>query len=248
VDWQYNGRADQREIDNSERDLRAAAVPGNPSQAFAWGVLSALLVDRGGFEEANVAARRAYDADAFLSDGQSIVFRLYLTSLLMRRWEPASQWCAQGFSRFPENWLFTFCQLTQLYMPGPTPPDVNRGWRLVGQLDTLMSPSTRPAFNLRWRMMMAAVLARAGLTDSARRTLRSARQSGSDDAQLDFYEASARVRLGDSAEAIRLIGRYLASSPEGRAFIRRDPEFEPLWSDARFQSLVGGDSAPGTKP
>jgi TolB-like protein len=238
VDWQYNGRGDQREIDSAERDLRAAAVPGNPSQAFAWGVLSALLVDRGAFEEANVAARRAYDADAFLSDAQSIVFRLYLTSLLMRQWDRASQWCAQGFSRFPERWLFSFCQLTQLYMPGPTTPDVNRGWQLVAQLDTLVPRSARPIFNARWRMMMAAVLARAGMTDSARQTLRSARQPSSRDDQLDFYEASARVRLGDKTEAISLLERYLASSPEGKAFIRRDPEFEPLWTDARFERLV----------
>ncbi|MGH7498307.1 MAG: protein kinase domain-containing protein [Gemmatimonadales bacterium] len=243
ADWQYNGRGDLGELDNAERDLRAAAVPDNPSQAFAWSVLSTLLVERGAFEEANVAARRAYDADAFLSDAQSIVFRLYLTSLLMRQWESASRWCNEGFSRFPEQWLFSFCQLTQLYMPGPSMPDVDKGWRLVAQLDTLVRPSERSMYHPRWRMMMAAVLARAGRTDSARKTLRAAQQDGAADPQLDFYEAGARARLGDNAEAIRLIGRYLTASPEAKAFIRRDPEFEQLQGDRRFQDLVG-DSTP----
>jgi eukaryotic-like serine/threonine-protein kinase len=238
IDWQYNGRADRNEVEQAERDLRAAAVPGNPSQAYAWAVLSALLVDRGAFEEANLAARRAYDVDAFVADAQSIVFRLYLTSLLMRQWERASHWCGQGFARFPDDWLFSFCQLTQLYMPGPTTPDVAKGWQLVAQLDTLMAPSARPVFKPRWRMMMAAVLARAGMTDSARRIVRAARAGNSGDAQLDFYEAGARARLGDNDDAIRLIARYLKASPEAKAFIKRDPEFEPLWGDARFQGLV----------
>jgi tetratricopeptide (TPR) repeat protein len=246
-DWQYNGRADQNEVEEAERDLRAAAVPGNPSQAFAWAVLSALLVDRGAFEEANLAARRAYDVDAFVSDAQSIVFRLYLTSLLMRQWERAAHWCGQGFARFPGDWLFSFCQLTQLYMPGPTTPDVAKGWRLVAQLDTLVAPSARPVFKQRWRMMMAAVLARAGLTDSARRTIRAARAGDSGDAQLDFYEAGARARLGENNDAIRLIRRYLEASPEAKAFIKRDPEFEPLWGDARFQGLVAEPSAGATR-
>jgi serine/threonine-protein kinase len=246
-DWQYNGRADQNEVEEAERDLRAAAVPGNPSQAFAWAVLSALLVDRGAFEEANLAARRAYDVDAFVSDAQSIVFRLYLTSLLMRQWERAAHWCGQGFARFPGDWLFSFCQLTQLYMPGPTTPDVAKGWRLVAQLDTLVAPSARPVFKQRWRMMMAAVLARAGLTDSARRTIRAARAGDSGDAQLDFYEAGARARLGENNDAIRLIRRYLEASPEAKAFIKRDPEFEPLWGDARFQGLVAEPPAGATR-
>jgi serine/threonine-protein kinase len=247
VDWQYSGRADRNEVDQAERDLRAAAVPGNPSQAFSWAVLSALLVDRGAFEEANLAARRAYDVDAFVSDAQSIVFRLYLTSLLMRQWERAAHWCGQGFTRFPGDWLFSFCQLTQLYMPGPTTPDVDKGWRLVAQLDTLVAPSARPVFRPRWRMMMAAVLARAGLTDSARRTIRAARVGDSGDSQLDFYEAGARVRLGDRDDAVRLIGRYLKMSPEAKAFIKRDPEFEPLWGNARFQGLVAETTAATTR-
>ncbi len=246
IDWQYNGRGDQHEIDDAERDLRAAAVPENPSQAFAWSVLSTLLVERGGFEEANVAARRAYEADAFLSDAPSIVFRLYLTSLLIRRWADASHWCSEGFSRFPEQWLFTFCQLTQLYMPGPEAPDVNQGWRLVAQLDTLVRPAEKVTYGPRWRMMMAAVLARAGAADSARHTMRAARQAGASDPQLDFYEAGARVRLGEKGEAIRLLARYLTTSPEARAFLRRDPEFEELRTDPRFRALVGGETARGT--
>lgn len=245
IDWQYGGRGNQHEIDEAERDLRAAAVPENPSQAFAWSVLSTLLVERGAFEEANVAARRAYEADAFLSDAQSILFRLYLTSLLMRQGENAARWCAQGFSRFPEQWLFSFCQLTLLYMPGPGSPDVDQGWRLVAQLDTLVRPAEKAMYNPRWRMMMAAVLARAGKADSARHTMRAARLAGASDPQLDFYEAGARVRLGEKSEAIHLLGRYLIGSPEAKAFLRRDPEFEELWNDSRFRALVGGDPSSG---
>ena len=55
-------------VDAAERDLRAAAVPANPSQGRAWSALSQLLQARGKVAEANLAAERAYRADAFLRD------------------------------------------------------------------------------------------------------------------------------------------------------------------------------------
>jgi serine/threonine-protein kinase len=237
-DWQLNGGANRGELEAAEQDLRAAAVPSNPTEARAWSTLSQLLNERGSFAEANLAARRAYDADAFVADGRSVLFRLYLTSLMTRQWTEAEQWCAQGYRRFPDEWLFSFCQLTLLYMPSPRRADPAAAWRLVQQLEEVAPPSERPVFLPRWRMMAAGVLARAGEADSARHTRDAARAASSNDPELDFYEAGVAVWLGERDRAVSLLQRYLASSPEAKAFIGGDPVFEPLQDDPRFQSLV----------
>jgi hypothetical protein len=88
-------------------------------------------------------------------------------------------------------------------------------------------------------MMAAGVLARAGAKDSARRTRDAARAAGAGDEELDFYEAGVDVWLGEHAESVKLIGRYLRNSPQAKAYIAGDPVFEPLHDDPRFQSLVG---------
>jgi len=237
-DWQLNGHPNDAEADSAERDLRAAAVPENPTQARAWSALSALLLARGSFAEANLAARRANEADAFLADGSTILFRLYLTSMLTRQWSEAERWCSQGYQRFDDDWRFSFCQLTLLYVPSPQRPDAAKAWQLVSQLERVTPPTERRVFWPRWRMMTAGVLARAGAADSARHTRDAARTAGAEDPELDFYEAGVDVWLGEHDRAVILLERYLAYSPGGKAAIRGDPMFEPLKANPRFQALV----------
>src|SRR6202008_3560374 len=169
---------------------------------------------RGSFAQANLAARRAYEADAFAADGRNILFRLYLPSTMTRQWTEAEQWCARGYRRFSDDWLFSFCQLTLLYMPSPERPDAEKAWRLVSQLEHVTPPSERRVLWPRWRMMTAGVLARAGATDSARRTREGARKAGAGDPELDFYEAGVAVWLGERSDAMKLLERYIAFSPD----------------------------------
>ncbi|MEO7475014.1 MAG: serine/threonine-protein kinase, partial [Gemmatimonadales bacterium] len=78
--WLATG-PDGASLEQAEQDLRRAAVPDNPSQARAWGTLSALLQATGQLGEANLVARRAYEADAYLAESAQLLFRLYHTSL-----------------------------------------------------------------------------------------------------------------------------------------------------------------------
>ncbi|HEX5962826.1 MAG TPA: hypothetical protein VFY42_03835, partial [Gemmatimonadales bacterium] len=59
-----------------------------------------------------------------------------------------------------------------------------------------------------------------------------------EDPELDFYEAEARMVLGDHAAVLRLLERYLKTNPRFRAYLRVYPLFRPLWSDPGFQALV----------
>jgi TolB-like protein len=226
--------ADSTEVRAAEADLRASAVPANPSQARAWGALSALLQYTGQFAEANLLARRAYEADAFLFDSPQILFRLYHTSLDLGREGEAVHWCDTGRSRFPGDWRFTFCELRILTQADTLQPDVAKAWSLAAALERL-SP---PAFLPRWHIIVAGVLGRAGLPDSAEAVIRRARAAAPEDPELDFYEAEVRMVLGNPEAALQLLEHYLETNPRFRTYLRVYALFRPLWSDIRFQALV----------
>jgi TolB-like protein/tetratricopeptide (TPR) repeat protein len=236
--WQYGGRGHMRGAADAERDLRAAAVPENPSQARAWSSLSSVLEHTGSFAEANLAAQRAYATDAFLAAAPSVLFRLYLTSLMLRRWKEAAEWCARGYTRFSTDWLFTFCRLSLLYEPSGQRPDPEAAWRLVAELERVIPPSERPVLTPRWRMLVAGILARAGQPDSARHTLEAARASGLGDPEMDYYEAGVHVLMRQHTPALDLLERYLGYAPQMKPDVERDPVFEPLHASPRFRALV----------
>jgi eukaryotic-like serine/threonine-protein kinase len=238
VEWLYSNQAEQAEVQGAERDLRAAAVPENPSHARAQSTLAYLLWRRGSFAEANLVARQAYEADAFLEDAPAVLDRLYATSLLLRRWDEASDWCAQGHRRFPDQWHFTLCRLTLLSMPTGENPNVPQAWRLLAEMERVTAPSEWAVLEPRWHMVVASVLARAGQHDSARRILRAARRAAAGDPELDIYEAHVRVLLGEDERALTLLERYATYSPAQRAIIRGLANFDPLRRYPRFQALT----------
>ncbi|MEP7175033.1 MAG: serine/threonine-protein kinase, partial [Gemmatimonadales bacterium] len=63
-------------LKSAQQDLEAA-VKLQPSQASAWGVLSHLYNQTGSGADVVLAARRAYEEDAYLSNADVIIFRLF---------------------------------------------------------------------------------------------------------------------------------------------------------------------------
>src|SRR2546427_5142107 len=57
----------------------------------------------GRFAEAEQSARRALDADAYLSDAATVIADLYFAMLLRERFDEAQDWCQQGIQRFPRD-------------------------------------------------------------------------------------------------------------------------------------------------
>src|SRR5688572_7119859 len=53
--------------------------------------------------EAKVAARRAYEADAFLSGTEGVLWRLYATSYDLNQLPDAVKYCNEGAQRFPDR-------------------------------------------------------------------------------------------------------------------------------------------------
>jgi serine/threonine-protein kinase len=225
----------------AEEDLRQATTI-DPSLASAWNVLSSLLYQKFNRVESNLAARRAYEEDAYLAAAPDIIWRLYATSYDLEQFVDASQWCDVGGKRYPADPRYVSCRLW-LMTTNVRPPDVAEAWRLLGELQKLSPKSTWEMKRRETEMLIAVPIARAGLRDSARRVIVRARATPELDPRSDLvgFEVIVRTLIGDKDEALRILKVYLTSHPEHRAGYARAHTwwYRPLQDDPRFRAMVG---------
>jgi TolB-like protein len=225
----------------AQQDLETATRL-SPTQVGAWNVLSVLYYQHRDLVEANRAARTAYEEDAYLASAEAILFRLFVTSYDLELFMPASDWCAKGRRRFPANPLFVQCQLMMMTTTAAD-PDVATAWRLANEAVRLTAERNRPYTQNFEQIFVAAVLARAGMADSARHVLDRSKGNADIDPQKELlgYEAFARVMLGDKDEALRLLDEYLVANPKHREGFRKIVHWwwRPIQDDPRFKALIG---------
>jgi len=227
-----------QQLDRAERDLRAA-VAADPSLASAWSRLSQLLRYRGRFAEADQAARRALEEDAYLDDAADVLNSLYNSALALGDYRAAAAWCERGRREFPADWRLLECRLTLLREDPAQRQDAALAWRLVAALDSI-DPPARAAENGRAyspvyrRMVAASVSARAGDAARARAEVARARREVGSDADLRlslaYDEAYVRLRLGERDAARRLLDELIAARPPLGNYLRRDPLFRELFT------------------
>lgn len=233
------GRADSL-LSLAERDLREA-VRLDESSARGWLALSTLLHEgRGELEEARYAARRAREADAFLTVPADIHFQFFYTSLNRSDFEDAVYWCRSGKRRYPERVDFRSCELILLATPGALEPDVDRARELVEAIRERSNPR-RASYNVGVaRRQVAAVLARAGRADSARRLLEQLEVRGPAPPPFAYEEAHVHLLLGEREAALDHLRSFLEAAPSYADEIARDPWFAALRGDPEFRDLVKG--------
>ena len=200
-------------LDDARRDLEQATNI-DPTLASAFATLSSLYYQTKDLQGAALAARRAYEEDAYLGNAPDILYRLFFTSYDLDQQRQAQRWCEEGDRRFPRDFRFLECQLYM--MTRLEQPDVPRAWRLLAGIDSLVPAPRRGVIHLREQMMVAATLARAGLKDSAHAVIERSRGTPELDPEHDLVamEAFVRTLLGEQDEAIRLLQRYVAANPE----------------------------------
>jgi eukaryotic-like serine/threonine-protein kinase len=228
-------------LKSAQEDLETA-VKIAPSQAGAWATLSHLYYQTGNLVDVKLAARRAYEEDAYLANANVVLSRLFYASYDLGQFSDAVHWCEEGQSRFPQDAKSVECQLYLLTSKAKD-PDVPRAWQLSDSLVKLAPKREQEYQRLNSHMMVAATLARAGLGDSARRVAERSRGGAEIDPTRDLMYAYAFVRtlLGDRAEAVNALKVYLAANPEKRASFADDAGwwFRGLQEDARFKELIG---------
>jgi len=241
-------------VDAAERDLRAA-VAAEPGLAGAWNKLSQVLRYRGRSAESDAMARRALREDAYLAEAGAILSRLYFGALYAADYTEARALCARGAERFPGDPRFVECRLTLMRADPSRPPDPAAATRLLAELDRLDPPERArragrayaPVFRL---AVAAAVMARAGQTDSARAMLTRARAAASGDAELRlslaYDEAYVYLLLGQPETARALLDWSFTRRPSQRAFAARDPLFRR--ARAGGEGPRAGAPAPRLRP
>ncbi|HTI05845.1 MAG TPA: serine/threonine-protein kinase [Gemmatimonadales bacterium] len=244
--WRLNLDSDSTRhaalLDSAQADLESAER-ADPSIASVHAVLSQLhyAPPREDLVAVVLEARAAYEADAYLREGETVLERLFYASYDLAQFQEARRWCDEGGRRFPKTARFLDCQLWMLLAPG-TEVDIPQAWGIAARADSLTPPAER-AFRSRLRsIIVGGAIGRAGRRDSAEHVFARARTTDQTiDAEQDLpgYEAVARAQMGDNQGAIALLRRYVATHP-GHTFQRggvlhwwwrgleRDPQFAAL--------------------
>jgi len=247
-----DGRGADALLAQAQHDLEAS-VKLAPLQAGAWGSLSHLYYQNGNLTDVLFAAQHAYDADSYLENAGTILDRLFSAAYDLEQPVDASRWCSEGARRFPGDGQFVICQLYLMTMKGQ-PPDVAKAWALASSPTLRRDQATgSPEFAVRHaRMVVAVILARAGLRDSARAVIASARAGADIDPSKDLYhdEAFAHLQAGDHVAALAALKTYLAANPDARQGFAEEPGwwFRELATEPGFKAAVGAPGERGPTP
>lgn len=236
-------------LQGGREDLERA-VEVDPDRASAYATLSLLYYEPGIADAtlAAIAARRAYETDAFLRDADWILYRLFMTNLNLQQFSQARRWCDEGQRRFSGNLSFITCDLWLMLAPGsdPTPDEV---WEVVSRVEEAAAGVNRELTVLQARMMAGAVLAKSGLPDSARSVLETAHEEYMrlDDPTREVLgmEALGWINLGELDHAIDLLKLYVVTH---HGFQRSGDMawwWRPLRDHPRFDELVTQESPSG---
>jgi len=231
-----------RLLSSARSDLEAA-VAADPTLARANITLSYLYYQTQPTDVpgALLAARHAYEEDAYLEDADKTLWRLFFGSLDLEQFSEARRWCAEGAGRFPRDYHFVQCQLWLMATPA-VPAEVGRAWHLLSSLDSLVPAPQRGFAAAQGHLLVAGALARSGLVDSARNVLRRTRQQVTHDIDPDqdllSQEAYIRGLTGDPDIAIELLKQYVAANP-GHEFLQqagtvwwwRELRANPRWKE-----------------
>jgi serine/threonine-protein kinase len=202
-------------LEGAQEDLETATTI-DPTLAGAFSTLSHLYYQTSDLTEALVTARRAYEADLYLTSAEDVLWRLFSTAYDTERFTQARWACGEGRQRFPDASRFLRCQIVEMTLPGGT-PDADEAWRLQGEVVAAAHESRRPMEDRIAKIFVAEVLALENMPDSARAVLLAARADSDVDPyeELPFLEAHVRVVLGDFDEAVQLLSILFAGFSEG---------------------------------
>jgi TolB-like protein/tRNA A-37 threonylcarbamoyl transferase component Bud32 len=227
-------------LESARTDLEAATRI-KPSQASAWAMLShmyANLADKS-LSDVILAANKALEYDAFLSNADVVINRLAHAYYDEGTFAASDRWCTEGHRRFPTHWQFFECELL-LMTSRFKQPDPARAWLLA---DTVVKLEPDPYQFLNTRVLVAGVLARAGLIDSARSILRNTHDDPNSDPSRDLANISAFIWLlaGDTVAATNRIKDYLSTNPGRRRDFAENPNwwFSGIQNDPRYRAAVG---------
>jgi len=212
-----------RLLDQAQTDLESA-VDLDSSLASALNFLSRLHYQRKDRISAALAARRALSADAYLTNADETLNRLFWSHYDLGQFAEADRTCREAETRFPDDARFKQCHLWMMIAPSGQ-PEPGRAWELLARVDSLTPPPQRPITHRVTQMVVG------GEVDPNQ--------------ELAGYEAIMRTLLGDQDEAVQRLRRYVSSNPH-HSFIEVEGDLHWWWRPLRdhpdFSAVVGTGS------
>jgi serine/threonine-protein kinase len=241
--WLLGVTPDPAERDQLFADARAdleAAVRADPTLATAHSMLSHLYINTDEEVAVVLAARQAYEEDAYLVDADQVLLRLFWGHYNLEQFTEAQRWADEGLRRFQGDYLFIECQLWMM-ITEQAEPDVDRAWLLAATIDSVTPEDRRPFYSRVGELIAGGVIGRAGDMDSALAVLERPGPDREFDPyyDLEMYEAAVRSVLGDHEGAIELLREFTAANPG--AFAHGEERvwwWRPLRGNPDFQALV----------
>ena len=213
-----------------------AALSSDFDRARAWAEVADLHRQEGRFVQAQKAAARARDSDPFLINEAQYLAKAIEVALDSGQLERALALARRGRALFPENAWWDGARLLALSTAGAPRPAPDTVWSILQRYESLRGRTDAIA-----RMQVAAVLARHGLTDSARAVLSRAR-TRAEKAEIRpytwYYEANVWLHLGRRYRALELLEKHLQRRPDDRDYVARDVYWEPIRGDSAFRALT----------
>lgn len=230
-------------IASARADLQRA-VELDRTRIRAWTLLSDLAHREGDFAGALWMATTAYELDRYLENVQEVLLRLVASAHEVGDDAAADRWCEEIQTRFPDEITASYCALVLMAWSDVRPTEVAAAWRLIEPLKARPSAaSLLPRFEL----LVASILAGAGMADSANVVLTRAIHAGEGDPELLQLEAHVRLRLGQTDSARVLLDRYTNGKPAARAHVARSRRFSALGLDSRAEMHYGHTHRPSTQ-
>lgn len=245
--WIYNLVEDRESTFNQAEQLFNESIKSNPKQASALNSLSHLYLNKGWISEAKQAAKTAYNIDPYLNEVDRTIWRLLTISFDQGDSQETKRWSLEGLRRFPDDYRFYEGMILLNTMPG-IEPVLDDTWKYYYKCMELCPKYDSLYRSKRCLQLMAMILAKANLRDSARIVSLKGRASVEEDPtrEVAFLESVARLWIEDYDEAIRLMGLFFSANP-GLAEGYKDPYLnkelfwyqEGLYGQSRFESLIG---------
>ena len=215
----------------AEADLRSA-VGRDSLNARAWATLGELLYLVGKLEESDVASRTALRVDPFLGNADAVRRALFAINTTLGRFTLADEICRRMRVAQPDDWYSRQCELTLLRHEYTQPPNPERAWQLVAQLDSIdpmdkALAAGHPISVVYRRLLAGSIDARAGNLVKAESTLVWARRTAANDSVLKVDmavdEAYLLFLLGRPDSARMLVENFFRLRPIQKPAVTRDP-------------------------
>lgn len=218
--WSTSAEPDQEWLEEAEATLRGAVLLDD-ARADAWAALSAISYAKAAFDGAEFAAEEALEADAFLTNATEIQMRLFQSTFHGGHDIEASRWCDGVRARGSLLWLGAECTLNLMAWAKNRQPTPDSAWWEVERSLLHVPREVAAQIRPRLELLVASVLARAGLADSAYSVMLRAQSADRNDPDLLYYVAGVYAALGDTTKAFDHLSEFMEGAPPNRQHVAR---------------------------